>query len=116
MADTEQHARMGAQRVQIEYEDLPSIISCEDAIEANSYFEVQTAIPAWIHHMKCLAQDKAATVLWNGVHPAGPINPLHSVCRDLHGLADVVKNLSIHSRACLACTCGPCQDIILVVG
>ncbi len=41
VADTEQHARMGAQRVQIEYEDLPSIISCEDAIKANSYFEVK---------------------------------------------------------------------------
>ena len=40
MADTEQHARMGAQRVKVEYEDLPSIISCEDAIKANSYFEV----------------------------------------------------------------------------
>ena len=41
VADTQQHARMGAQRVQIEYEDLPSIISCEDAIKANSYYEVQ---------------------------------------------------------------------------
>ncbi|KAK9866817.1 hypothetical protein WJX84_005780, partial [Apatococcus fuscideae] len=39
VADTEQHARMGAQRVKVEYEDLPSIISCEDAIKANSYFE-----------------------------------------------------------------------------
>lgn len=40
VADTEQHARMAAQRVKIEYEDLPSLISCEDAIKAKSYFEV----------------------------------------------------------------------------
>ncbi|KAK9861190.1 hypothetical protein WJX84_010543 [Apatococcus fuscideae] len=39
VADTEQHARMAAQRVKIGYEDLPSLISCEDAIKANSYFE-----------------------------------------------------------------------------
>lgn len=40
VADTEQHARMAAQRVKIEYEDLPSLISCEDAIKANSFYEV----------------------------------------------------------------------------
>lgn len=42
VADTEQHARMAAQRVKIEYEDLPSLISCEDAIKANSFYEVWT--------------------------------------------------------------------------
>ena len=46
VADTEQHARMAAQRVKIEYEDLPSLISCEDAIKANSFYEVWTSAPS----------------------------------------------------------------------
>ena len=41
VADTEQHARMAARLVQVEYEDLPALISIEDAIEAGSYYEVK---------------------------------------------------------------------------
>lgn len=40
VADTEAHARAAAKAVRIEYEDLPAIISIEDAIEAGSYYEV----------------------------------------------------------------------------
>jgi xanthine dehydrogenase/oxidase len=40
VADTEQHARMAARLVKVEYEDLPPLISIEDAIEAESYYEV----------------------------------------------------------------------------
>ncbi|KAL0052613.1 hypothetical protein WJX82_004790 [Trebouxia sp. C0006] len=39
VADTEQHARMAARLVKVEYEDLPPLISIEDAIEAESYYE-----------------------------------------------------------------------------
>ena len=41
VADTEQHARMAARLVQVEYEDLTALISIEDAIEAGSYYEVK---------------------------------------------------------------------------
>lgn len=41
VADTEQHARMAARLVKVEYEDLPALISIEDAIEADSYYEVR---------------------------------------------------------------------------
>ena len=41
VADTEQHARMAARLVKIEYEDLPALFSIEDAIKANSYYEVR---------------------------------------------------------------------------
>ena len=40
VADTEQHARMAARLVKVEYEDLPALISIEDAIEAESYYQV----------------------------------------------------------------------------
>lgn len=40
VADTEQHARMAARLVKVEYEDLPALISIEDAIEAESFYEV----------------------------------------------------------------------------
>lgn len=42
VADTEQHARMAARLVKVEYQDLPALISIEDAIEASSYYEVNT--------------------------------------------------------------------------
>lgn len=42
VADTEQHARMAARLVKVEYQDLPPLISIEDAIEASSYYEVNT--------------------------------------------------------------------------
>ena len=41
VADTEQHARMAARLVRVEYQDLPALISIEDAIEASSYYEVK---------------------------------------------------------------------------
>ena len=40
VADTEAHARAAARAVKIEYEDLPALISIDDAIEAGSYYEV----------------------------------------------------------------------------
>lgn len=40
VADTEQHARMAARLVKVKYEDLPPLISIEDAIEAESFYEV----------------------------------------------------------------------------
>lgn len=46
VADTEQHARMAARLVKVEYEDLPALISIEDAIEAESYFEVECLLPS----------------------------------------------------------------------
>ena len=42
VADTEQHARMAVRLVKVEYEDLPALISIEDAIEAESYYQVTT--------------------------------------------------------------------------
>src|SRR5262249_1207069 len=38
LADTEARARAGARAVIIEYEDLPAILSIEEAIEQNSFF------------------------------------------------------------------------------
>ena len=38
IADTEPHARAGARAVLVEYEDLPQILSIEEAIEQNSFF------------------------------------------------------------------------------
>ncbi|KAL3157593.1 hypothetical protein ABBQ32_012044 [Trebouxia sp. C0010 RCD-2024] len=52
VADTEQHARMAARLVQVEYEDLPALISIEDAIEAGSYYE------GWGHRVDCGDVDK----------------------------------------------------------
>ena len=40
VADTEQHARMASLLVSVEYEELPAIISIEDAIEAGSFIDV----------------------------------------------------------------------------
>ena len=40
-AETERQARAGAQAVQVEYEDLPSIVSIQDAMAAGSFFEVR---------------------------------------------------------------------------
>ena len=40
VADTESHARAGAKAVRVEYQELPALVSIEDAIEAGSYFEV----------------------------------------------------------------------------
>jgi xanthine dehydrogenase/oxidase len=39
VAETEPLARRAAKAVKVTYEDLPAIISIEDAIEANSYYE-----------------------------------------------------------------------------
>jgi len=44
VADTEQHARMAARLVKVEYEDLPALISIEDAIEAKSFYEVRHSL------------------------------------------------------------------------
>lgn len=44
VADTEQHARMAARLVKVEYEDLPALISIEDAIEAESYYQVGVGV------------------------------------------------------------------------
>ena len=38
IADSEAHARAGARAVLVEYEDLPQILSIEEAIEQNSFF------------------------------------------------------------------------------
>lgn len=38
LADSESQARAGARAVRIEYEDLPAILSIEEAIEQNSFF------------------------------------------------------------------------------
>lgn len=38
VADTEPLARRAAKMVVVEYEDLPAILSCEDAIAANSFY------------------------------------------------------------------------------
>ena len=40
VADTEQHARMASLLVSVGYEELPAIISIEDAIEAGSFIDV----------------------------------------------------------------------------
>jgi hypothetical protein len=39
VAETEPLARRAAKAVSVQYEDLPAIISIEDAIEAGSYYE-----------------------------------------------------------------------------
>ena len=39
LADTAQHAELGARAVKIEYEDLPAIFTIEEAIEHESYFD-----------------------------------------------------------------------------
>jgi xanthine dehydrogenase/oxidase len=39
VADSEPAARRGAKAVKVEYEDLPAVISIDDAIEAGSYYE-----------------------------------------------------------------------------
>lgn len=44
VADTEAHARAAAKAVAIEYEELPAIISIDDAIEAGSYYEVHSLV------------------------------------------------------------------------
>src|SRR5436190_22379591 len=38
IADTEPHAQAGARAVLVEYEDLPQILTIEEAIEHNSFF------------------------------------------------------------------------------
>lgn len=67
VADTEQHARMAARLVSVEYEDLPALISIEDAIEASSYYEVtsvvlfsqqQEALQDRPHMLFCSPNDK----------------------------------------------------------
>lgn len=52
VADTEQHARMAARLVKVEYEDLPALISIEDAIEAHSFYE------GWGNRIDCGDVDK----------------------------------------------------------
>ena len=39
VAETEQAAKLGAQSVKISYEDLPAILSIQDAIENGSYYD-----------------------------------------------------------------------------
>jgi xanthine dehydrogenase/oxidase len=39
VADSEPLARRAAKAVKVEYEDLPAVISIEDAIAANSYYD-----------------------------------------------------------------------------
>eukprot|EP00878_Enallax_costatus_P021296 GHUV01022542.1.p1 GENE.GHUV01022542.1~~GHUV01022542.1.p1 ORF type:complete len:619 (+),score=146.78 GHUV01022542.1:134-1858(+) len=39
VAETEPQARRAAKAVKVEYEDLPAVISIEDAIQANSFYE-----------------------------------------------------------------------------
>ena len=43
VADTEAHARAAAKAVAVQYEELPALISIEDAIEAGSFYEVRCA-------------------------------------------------------------------------
>ncbi|DBA72485.1 TPA: hypothetical protein ACH3X2_010250 [Trebouxia sp. C0005] len=52
VADTEQHARMAARLVKVKYEDLPPLISIEDAIEAESFYE------GWGKRIDCGDVDK----------------------------------------------------------
>ncbi len=42
--------------VEVDYEDLPAVLSCADAIEANSYFEVPQPPLLWLSppNMSCL--------------------------------------------------------------
>lgn len=40
VADTEAQARAAAKAVKVEYEELPALISIEDAMEASSFYEV----------------------------------------------------------------------------
>lgn len=43
VAETEMQARLAAKAVKIEYEDLPgAVYSCEEAIEAGSFIEVDS--------------------------------------------------------------------------
>lgn len=37
VADTHENAKLAARKVHVEYEDLPAVLSIEDAIQANSY-------------------------------------------------------------------------------
>lgn len=51
VADTEAAARAGARAVVVKYQDIPAVLSIEEAVAANSYFEVRgrracTARPA----------------------------------------------------------------------
>lgn len=39
VADTEPAARRGAKAVKVDYEDLPALISIDDAIAAGSFYE-----------------------------------------------------------------------------
>jgi xanthine dehydrogenase/oxidase len=39
VADSEPAARRGAKAVKVDYEDLPAVISIDDAIAAESYYE-----------------------------------------------------------------------------
>ncbi len=43
-AETERQARAAAKAVEIKYEDLPSIVSIQEALAAGSFFEVSTLI------------------------------------------------------------------------
>jgi xanthine dehydrogenase/oxidase len=47
VAETEQQARLAVRLMEVDYEDLPAVLSCADAIEANSYFE------GWGHRIDC---------------------------------------------------------------
>lgn len=38
VADTHENAKVAARKVNIEYEELPAILSIKDAIKSNSYF------------------------------------------------------------------------------
>ena len=41
VADTEAAARAGARAVAVKYQDIPAVLSIEEAIAANSYYEVR---------------------------------------------------------------------------
>ena len=46
VADTEAHAREAARAVAIDYQELPALVSIDDAIEAGSYYEVRPCTSA----------------------------------------------------------------------
>ena len=49
VADTEAHAREAARAVAIDYQELPALVSIDDAIEAGSFYEVRP--PALCHRV-----------------------------------------------------------------
>ncbi len=52
VADTEPHARAAARAVKVAYQDLPAVLSIDEAIAAGSYFEARrhyARLPPWTH-------------------------------------------------------------------